>query len=64
MKNFAIAITLMLLTGCQSDNGGGCRPKNMTKSQADGVVLSLIASQLNSEQTNWTVTVTPRTNAP
>lgn len=32
------------------------------RAQSDGVALSIMAAQINALQTNWTVTVTARTN--
>lgn len=53
------AVSLFCVTGCYSD---GDSSKRLTQSQADGVVLSIMAAQINAQQTNWTVTITARTN--
>jgi hypothetical protein len=53
------AVSLFCVTGCYSEKDA---PKKLTQSQADGVVLSIMAAQINTSQTNWIVTITARTN--
>jgi hypothetical protein len=51
------AVILCGNAGCYSDS-----TKKSTQSEADGLALSIMAAQMNAAQTNWTVTVTLRTN--
>jgi len=50
------AVILFIATGCHSDDD---TPK--TKA-AEGAYLSFWAAYMNDSQTNWTVTITARTN--
>lgn len=54
---FIFSIALLCVSGCHRDNA----PK-ITQSQADGISLSYWAAFENTIQTNWTVTITARTN--
>lgn len=51
-----LPLALLCLTGCDPAT------KPLTQAQADGLVLEIMAANLNASQTNWTITVTPRTN--
>jgi hypothetical protein len=53
------AIFLLLLAGCLPD-----KPAPPPTRSADRLALEIIAMYLNEAQTNWTVVVTARTNAP
>lgn len=53
-----VYILLLCLTGCLPDSD---KPK-LTPSQADRLALELMAVQINTAQTNWTVLIVPRTN--
>ena len=63
-RRILTALALVILAGCYSGDEGGCRPKKLTQRQADYVAASLLANQFNAAQTNWTLTVTARTNQP
>ena len=60
MKRIVYILALCCLTGCRSDDD---KPK-LTTAQVDGIALSILAAKFNAAQTNWTVTITQRTNTP
>lgn len=53
------AVSLFCVTGCYSEKDA---PKKLTQSQSEYLALFIITSQINALQTNWTVTVSARTN--
>lgn len=61
MKVIAAILLCCLLTGCLPDGGKKTKvdPKTL-----DFLVLSLWADQVNQSQSNFTITVTLRTNTP
>ena len=59
-KAVVIVLALCCLTGCRSDDD---KPE-LTPAQVDGIALSILAAKFNAAQTNWTVTITQRTNTP
>ena len=55
MKSIVLAIGLFALCGCHHDDS-----KKLSQKDADGIVLAILADQLNAAQTNWTITVQAR----
>ena len=56
----SVFICMMALIGCHTDAD---KPK-LTQAQADKQALDFYASLVNASQTNWTITITARTNTP
>ena len=55
MKSIVLAIGLCVLCGCHDDGS-----KKLSQKDSDGIVLAILANQLNAAQTNWTITVQAR----
>lgn len=61
-RRILTVLALVLLAGCYAGNEGGCRSKKLTQRQADYIAMSVLVDQFNAAQTNWTLTITERTN--
>jgi hypothetical protein len=61
-RRIVTVIALVFLAGCYSGSEGGCRSKKLTQRQADYIAMSILVDQFNAAQTNWTLTITARTN--
>lgn len=58
-------VATAFIAGCFAGSGGGCSPrKKLPQREADHIVFTLLASELNRKQTNWTVLIIERTNSP
>lgn len=63
MKRLLILIVASCLTGCEHDDRTPAQKAQQEK-DAEYLVLYYQAAMMNVAQTNWSVTIVPRTNAP
>ena len=56
-------VALLLLAACYGCYNGGCRPsKKLDQRQSDYLIMSMVVESFNTSQSNWTLTITARTN--